>query len=124
VSLELNEQQLEILKKVRSAMTRRQAGISHDASEFICVNILREVGLKHGVLETQGIPFCEFPQEMQDEFTVFRQAIDLAIDGRATLGILIGNLGLNIRIGDIMTTVAPLARLAWIDRMIDTRQIA
>jgi hypothetical protein len=122
MALELNEQHLEIMREVRENLKGRFEGIPGKGSEFICSQVLAAVGRRYGCEDTKCL--TDLPEEAKPQFREIYSAINDAIKNQSTMGIFLAGLELNIGIGDILKTVAPLARLAWLDRMIETRVIA
>jgi hypothetical protein len=122
MALELNEQQLEIMREVRENLKERFEGVPEKGSAYLCCQVLAAVGRRYGCDDPRCL--IDLPEEAQPQFVEIYSAISEAIKNQSTMGIFLGGLELNIGIGDILKTVAPLARLAWLDRMIETRVLA
>ena len=124
--MELNEYHLELLTEVREKLRARlliENPIESDGSEYICVQVLRAIGRRHGV--ENAMLTTQIPHQGQLVFQEMTGAITKAIDHASSVGLYINRL--NIKNDSIKSTFAnlgPLARLAWLDRMLETKVIA
>ncbi len=122
MALELNEQQLEIIREVRENLKERFEGVPGKGSAYLCCQVLAAVGRRYDCDD----PRCrnDLPEEAQPTFIEIQGAINEAINYQPTMGSFIRGLELDINLWEVQNIVAPLARLAWLDRMIETRVIA
>jgi hypothetical protein len=118
----LNEQHIELLKKVRARMMEDAGNAMHFARPYLCWNILF---IGEGL---EGIPrgklFDEIVPEAKEDVKMLIEAIESAIDGHCTFcgwfASEVDSLGLHISYSQGET----MGRLAWLDKMIETRVIA
>lgn len=124
MTLALNEQQLEILNEVRENLQNLVMSREDfvDGSDFICVQIRRAIARRHGITESTRLK--DFPVEAQRQVNELSFAIHDALSGSTTVGTYINRLGLRLSAVKIFDVVAHLARLAWLDRMIETKVLA
>lgn len=124
MALELSEQHLEILREVRENLRTRLADPDanrSDGSEYICVQILRLLGRRNGVELAKRSKFLSPEGRLQ--YQEITKAIGNALEQSGSVGIYLNQLELNISVWHRFD-IAPVARLAWLDRMIETRVIA
>jgi hypothetical protein len=129
MALELNEEQLEIMREVRKNLI----AISDEAevrevSQYICVQILRVLSNRAGLGNITNPK--DLPSDSLRFFRTLGAAISQALNGCTSVGIYLSRLReqIDLEIYDGMDAIfnyhAPLARLAWLDRMIETKVIA
>jgi hypothetical protein len=123
MALELNEQHIEILTEVRERLRNRLLveDVACDGGEFICVQVLRAIGRKHGVEEAKSVLQLPDSAEVKTLYYDLTREISAAIGQLSSMGIYVYQLKLNRRLESVFQELAPLARLAWLDRMIETR---
>lgn len=124
--MELNEQHIEILSEVREKLRARLKESSpdqSDGSEYICVQVLRAIGRRHGIEKATFT--SHLPVQAQFLFQEFSGAITHALDNSTSVGVYINRLKLKVvGMESTFTKLGPLARLAWLDRMIETKVLA
>jgi hypothetical protein len=120
--LNLNETHIELLKKVRERMMVDAKNGMHLARPYLCWNIL---SIGEGLSNIpRGRLFNELILETSEDIRMLIEAIESAIDGHCTFcgwfASEVDILGLNISYSQAKT----MGRLAWLDKMIETRVIA
>lgn len=123
MALKLNEQHMEILLEVREKLRGRMAGKDLETSEYICVQILQVLGRRSGI--TAADDSEDLPEEDREFFREMERAISAALGRNSSVGTYLADEGtLTLDIKQVFDYVAPLARLAWLDRMIETKVLA
>ena len=123
MALELNEQHIEILTEARENLRDRWEGDKTAGSEYICVQLLQILGRRNGIDDIKNPQ--DLPMNARLLFFELEGAISQALDHKSSVGIYINRLKMNIA-GERTpySYLAPLARLAWLDRMLETKVIA
>jgi hypothetical protein len=120
--LNLNDTHIDLLKKVRARMLEDAENGTNLVRPYLCWNILF---ISEGL---QGIPlgklFDELVLEANEDVKLLIEAVESAIDGHCTFcnwfDSEVDNLGLRIS----YSQAEAMGRLAWLDKMIETRVIA
>jgi hypothetical protein len=127
MALELNEEQLEIMREVRANLRAREEDEHERGSQYICVQILHILSNRAGLGNITNPK--DLPSDSLRFFRILEAAISQALNGCTSVGIYLSCRGsqIGLELGGIDATFydhAPRARLAWLDRMIETRVLA
>jgi len=116
--MKLNDDHISILMQVHNMMHAALWGVP-GPSRFICVNITRVLEGRYGDEWQEIFPHLGL---LRDQLT---SAIDIAIGGRSTMCIYLRHVvpGFSRLSGWQQEDLTRLARVAWLRRMIDTREI-
>jgi hypothetical protein len=128
MALELNEEQLEIMREVRANLRARLESTEPrgTVSQYICVHILQILSNRAGLGNITNPK--DLPSDSLRFFRTLEAAISQALNGCTSVGIYLSRLRdrMGLELGGIDATFydhAPLARLAWLDRMIETGEL-
>jgi hypothetical protein len=122
MALELEGELLEIMTEVRDRM---KAGIG---SDYICIQAHKVIAERYGVQDV--VNSNDLPAKAQLTFREIESAILHSIEGNYSVGEYLRQLETSngkLNVGSfavIYDEIAPLARLAWLDRMIEIEVIA
>jgi hypothetical protein len=121
MTTKLNDQQLNLMKKVRDKMYADYFADSDPMDfKFICHAIcLVENGLNE--FGKNSLSFRYLSEKEGSLSKELVQLIQAALDHSVTMEWYISSRKLSLSWGSIYTGISALARLAWLDRMIETR---
>jgi hypothetical protein len=127
MALELSEEQLEIMREVRANLHACEEDEEDRGSPYICVQILHILSNRAGLGNITNLN--DLPSDSLQFFRTLETAISQALNECASVGIYLSRLGhrigLELRgIDAAFSDHASRARLAWLDRMIETRVLA
>lgn len=123
MELELNEEQLEIMVAIRENLQEKLRGEPNKGSEFICNQVNRVIAAKEGKSEFESHR-NNLSIEGQVKINALRDAIKEAMNGAETLNEYLSVTVPNISDTAIFNSFATLGRLAWLDRMLETKVLA
>lgn len=129
----LSPEELEVMKEVRVLHAERVAQ-SNDLSisyKYICGTINKALAKRANLEDWDTAAPGKLPEKERKLYTSLTRAIQSALDGRATMGRFImdilamsNNSVTSNSVRRISNEFAPLARMAWLDRIIETGVIA
>lgn len=122
MALELTEEQLEVMAVVRENLVARARGAYGKGSEFICNQVSNIIAAKEG--KEDYARWSELSDESKEKIKILRDAIRDAMDGADTVNEYLSVNVPNLSDIAIFSGFSTLARLAWLDRMLETKVVA
>jgi hypothetical protein len=119
--LNLNDTHIELLKKVRARMLEDAENGMHLARPFLCWNILFISEGLNGI--PRGSLFDELVLEAKEDVKLLIEAVENAIDGHCTFCNWFDSEVNNLDLQIIYSQAETMGRLAWLDKMLETRRI-